>query len=230
MAFTTQYNLVAQCVTKVVTFKERDNGVRLASVGTGTIVNDGSMILTCAHCVDENVNSGILINNNIFRCESLIKDNNLDIAILKFNQKVGKPVPICSASDSNDIKIGDDSFVVGYPLNCKDQVLLPSTISSLSTESIRIASNVNHGNSGGPLFNTNGDQIGVVNAKHGKLSELLEQFSQLPVPSMTINGVNTWEVLQQIIHEMSQNLNLGLGYAIPINYIRMVSPELKQYL
>ena len=230
MAFTEQYNLISQCVTKVVIFKQSDKGVLPTSIGTGTIINDGSMILTCAHCVDGDGNSGILVSNNILKCESVIKDNDIDIAILKFNVKIGNPVSLCPASDSGNLKIGEDSFVVGYPLNCQEQVLLPSTISSLSANSIRIASNVNHGNSGGPLFNTNGVQIGVVNAKHGNLSNLLEQFSQLPVPSLTINGVNTWGVLQQIIREMRQNLNLGLGYAIPINYIRKVSSRLKQYL
>ena len=115
-------------------------------------------------------------------------------------------------------------------MNCEEQVLLPSTISSLGVDFIRIASNINHGNSGGPLFNANGVQIGVVNAKHGNLSNLLDKFSRLPVPNLTINGVNTWVILQQLIREMKSNLNLGLGYAIPINHIRSVSPEIKQYL
>lgn len=150
MAFTTQYNLISQCVIKVVVFERIDNDkVKLTSIGTGTIINDGSMILTCAHCVDQRENSGIIFNGNLLQCESVVKDNSLDIAILKYGQKIGNPVSLCPASDSSTLKIGDDSFVVGYLLNCEDQVLLPSTISSLTVKSIRIASNVNHGNSGG---------------------------------------------------------------------------------
>lgn len=231
MAFATQYYSISKSVIKVVVFNQIGNGkVMLKSIGTGTIINDGSMILTCAHCVDQRENSGIMIEKRTLKCKSIIKDETLDVALLQFGEKIGNPVSLCSASDSSNLQIGDDSFVVGYPLHCEEQVLLPSTISSLNVNSIRIASNINHGNSGGPLFNANGVQIGVVNAKHGNLSDLLDKFSRLPAPSITINEVNTWEILQQTIREMKRNLNLGLGYAIPINHIRSVSPEIKNYL
>ena len=200
MAFATQYYSISKSVIKVVVFNQIGNGkVMLKSIGTGTIINDGSMVLTCAHCVDQRENSGIVFENKFLKCESVIKDNNLDVAILQFDKKIGNSVPLCTASESSNLQIGDDSFVVGYPMNCEEQVLLPSTISSLGVDFIRIASNINHGNSGGPLFNANGVQIGVVNAKHGNLSDLLDKFSRLPAPSITINEVNTYSVSSRLL-------------------------------
>ena len=234
MSFTSQFSEVSESVVQVVAGVLQGNTLDVVTRGTGTIINDGSMVLTCAHCVNKEMTNAIKVNNSpsFIPCASLIQDPNskLDIAIIKFNQKIGKPVQFLSQTSCSKIQIGNDAFVVGYPMYCKDQVLFPSTIASISDASIRIASNINHGNSGGPLFDINGKQIGVVNAKHGKLSGLLENFTQLQVPRMTINNVNTWAVLQQLIREMEYNLNLGIGYAIPIHQIRTVSSVFNQYL
>jgi len=80
---------------------------------------------------------------------------------------------------------------------------------------------VNHGNSGGPLFNLSGEQIGVVNAKHGSLSTFLHQIMIAnPSGQLFISGINPITVIQQLISEMQKNLNLGIGYAIPTATLR----------
>ena len=88
----------------------------------------------------------------------------------------------------------------------------------------RIDASVNHGNSGGPLFNSVGELVGVVNAKHGSLSNFLQQVQNAtPGASVSIVGINPIQVIQQLIGEMQRNLNLGIGYAIPTDHIGSLS-------
>lgn len=74
------------------------------------------------------------------------------------------------------------------------------------------------------MFNSEGELVGVINAKHGSLSNFLKQVqnSNSGGVMMSIGGIDPVQTLKQLIKEMQNNLNLGIGYAIPIN-------ELKKY-
>jgi serine protease Do len=154
----------------------------------------------------------------------LFQDNAADIALITFPNTVGTPVTF---SNSSLCKVGNGAFVVGYPMGFIEQVLLSAHIASITASDLRIDASVNHGNSGGPLFNVNGEQIGVVNAKHGSLSTFLTQVQAArPGASITVGGINPIQVLQQLIDEMQKNLNLGIGYAIPSARIKGLHPTL----
>ena len=106
-------------------------------------------------------------------------------------------------------------------------MLLSTHIASITASHLRIDASVNHGNSGGPLFNVNGEQIGVVNAKHGSLSAFLTQVQAArPGAAIVVGGINPVEVLQRLIEEMQRNLNLGIGYAIPSARMKGLHPTL----
>ena len=71
-------------------------------------------------------------------------------------------------------EVGEDIFVLGYPLlsSMGDEVKLTTgVISSRSgiqgdVSAYQISAPIQPGNSGGPLFDTNGDVVGIVNSKH----------------------------------------------------------------
>lgn len=93
-------------------------------------------------------------------------------------------------------------------------------IAAFENNLIKINTSVNNGNSGGPLLNLNGEIVGVVNAKLGRLSDYLQSIEQQrPQACIQIAGVDPMQVIQQMIREMQQNLNLGIGYAIPTSRI-----------
>lgn len=197
------------------------NGSTAISFGSGSIIDSGKIVLTCEHCVVTGAQMAIsdpatpgraLFGNVIF------SDPTLDIALIEFSQAIGTPV---SLANSSSCLVGHGAFVVGFPMGVTEQTLFSAHIASIAGNHLRIDASVNHGNSGGPLFNLKGEQIGIVNAKHGSLSQFLTTIKNAkPGASMSISGIDPVKVIQALIEEMQKNLNLGIGYAIPTATIK----------
>jgi len=217
MPLSQQYQTVKDGVVQVLAI----DGQTPISFGSGSVIGSGHHVLTCAHCLvpgaqmsiaDMSQPGRVLLGNPVFT------DQQNDIALLEFPQPVGMPVKL---ANSNSCAIGHGVFVVGFPMGISEQVLLAAHIASVTSACLRVDASVNHGNSGGPLFNLAGEQIGVVNAKHGSLSEYLTQLMNArPVASMLIDGVDPVQSIQVLISEMQKNLNLGIGYAVPTSVIK----------
>lgn len=197
-------------------------GDNVSSSGTGAVINDGKMVLTCSHCCNSDCKTGIY-NNRTFIEGAIIFDNSEeDIAILEFKEKLGEPLKII---DSEYLEIGNEVFTVGYPLN-KDKTLIAGHVAGFEDGLIKIDSSINNGNSGGPLFNINGEIIGVINAKVGALTPYLREIQNKNVQigkGVFINGVNFIEAEQEKIKAMRERTNVGIGYAIPTHKIKTVS-------
>ncbi|WP_083858214.1 S1 family peptidase [Gallaecimonas xiamenensis] len=227
MPLTNQYKKVRDCVVQVVAL----NGQNIVGSGSGSVIGAGNHVLTCDHCIVDGAQMAIIDpanSTNGIHGNVIFRDSNSDIAILEFTNVVGKPVVF---SDSSNCEVGNGAFVVGYPMNIMEQVLLSAHIASITTSLIRIDSSVNHGNSGGPLFNLAGEQIGVVNAKHGSLSNYLNQLMNAkPTMSMQVGGIDPVQSIQVLIGEMQKNLNLGIGYAVPSKVIKQLHPMLTKLI
>jgi S1-C subfamily serine protease len=193
------------------------------SSGTGVIIGTGNLVLTCAHCIMPNMTTVARFSgeNNGFVGSIALNDDRADIALIEFQQQIGSPAPIRTSSS---LMIGHEAFAVGFPNNIDKITALSANIAGFEPysgfESIRIDASINHGNSGGPLFNAAGEVTGIVNAKHGSLSNFLQQISQAqPTAMVSIAGIDPIKTIQQLISEMQRNLNLGIGYAIPTDHI-----------
>jgi S1-C subfamily serine protease len=225
--FSQQFDLVKDSVVNLLVLNNLEEKIEISS-GTGVLISQGDVIITCAHCVYPENNFARINGSNIGEpLEVIFYDDNLDIAILKARKYLGIPAKL---KDSSTVKIGQEAFVLGFPHGVKDITLLSAHIAGYTTNNlIRIDSPVNHGNSGGPLFNTNGEVVGIVNLKHGRLSYFLEEIKELQTPEnvLAFNMVNPGKIIKQVVTEMEKNLNLGLGYAIPINSIGKRIPEIQ---
>ncbi|TSI08593.1 serine protease [Lysinibacillus sp. BW-2-10] len=196
---------------------------KVISSGSGVIIGDGTKIITCSHCIKPNLLNIARFSgeDNARECKITFNDPIKDIAILEVDKSLGKGVRM---GDSSAVKIGQEAFVVGFPLNIKKITALSANIAGFEPldgfELIRIDSSINHGNSGGPLFNSEGELVGIVNAKHGGLSYILTEVQQAKSKEMeVIGGTNLVKFIQILIKQMQRNLNLGIGYAIPINTV-----------
>ena len=223
MDFSTEYSQVQNSVIRILAITGQGVNQQMVSSGSGVLIDDGTKALTCSHCIVPNTTAvGVLSGQNNGQIGNVIfNDPNLDIAIIEFQQSINPGVTI---GDSNNVLVGQEAFVVGFPSHTNDITALSANIAGFQNNNgaqlIKIDASVNHGNSGGPLFNANGELIGIVNAKFGNLSQFLNQVQQAnPQASMSIGGINPVQVIQQLIGEMKKNLNLGMGSAVSIRAI-----------
>ncbi|MFA5423870.1 MAG: serine protease [Phycisphaerae bacterium] len=223
MPLTELYQQVKDGVVQVLAL----NSSTPLSFGSGSVIDSGRIVLTCEHCIvpgaqmaiaNPKVLGQVLFGNVVF------SDATMDIALIEFPQVIGTPVKF---ANSNSCAVGNGAFVVGFPMGVTEQTLFSAHIASITGTHLRIDASVNHGNSGGPLFNLNGEQIGVINAKHGSLSEFLTQIKNAtPMGSVRIAGMDPVKAIQALIEEMQKNLNLGIGYAIPTAALKPLHPTL----
>ncbi len=105
-------------------------------------------------------------------------------------------------------------------LSDSEKTLTSGNIAAFEHGLIKLDTSINNGNSGGPLFNVNGEIIGIINLKLGKLSNSLENVEQTqPKIKISMEGIDAIETIQQMLREMQKNINLGIGYAIPSDTI-----------
>jgi S1-C subfamily serine protease len=229
MDFSNEYNNVQNSVIRVISIINQGGiNQQIVSAGSGVLIDNGKRVLTCSHCIVANtITVGVLSGQNNGQIGIVIfNDVNLDIAIIEFQQTLGPGVVL---GNSNNTQIGQEAFVVGFPSHTTNITALGAHIAGFEPnngiELIKIDASVNHGNSGGPLFNSAGELIGIVNSKFGNLSSFLNQIQQANTGgiSMAIGGIDPVQVLQQLISEMKKNLNLGMGSAVPLRAIGNVT-------
>ena len=220
MDFSAEFQNIQGSVVNVLALDAQKNAV---SSGSGTIIGGGNYVLTCAHCIIPNTTTVARFSgqNNGQIGNVVFIDQQVDVAVIQFQNSLG---PSATLRASSSVQIGYEVFAVGFPNNISQITALSGNVAGFEPNQnysyIRIDASVNYGNSGGPLFNSAGEVIGVVNAKHGSLSNFLQQVQAAqPGASMSIDGINPVQVIQQLISEMQKNLNLGIGYAIPVDHI-----------
>ena len=228
MPLTQSYKKVKDGVVQVLAL----NGHDIISFGSGSIIGPGNVVLTCEHCIVPGTQTAIRNPNNqnmALNGNVIFSNKSPDVALIEFPNIIGTPVCF---GNSDGCEVGNGAFVVGFPMGIIEKTLLSAHIACISNGFFRIDASVNHGNSGGPLFNMDGKQIGVINAKHGSLPQFLETIEHAqPNAKIIISGIiDPVETLQALIREMKINLNLGIGYAIPTEAIKNLHPVLQKYV
>ena len=134
--------------------------------GSGFIVSPDGIILTNAHVVrDADEVTVKLQDRREYRAKVLGSDMKTDVAVLKID---AKNLPVVPIGKSNDLKVGEWVLAIGSPFGLESTVtagVVSAKGRSLQNESyvpfIQTDVAVNPGNSGGPLFNTRGEVIGI---------------------------------------------------------------------
>ena len=143
--------------------------VNLISGGTGFLIDAKGFIITNAHVLKGN--SAIVVNNegDEFNADIAFIDVKKDLAILKIKDEDFKALKSLPYSiDKKNIDLGEEIFTLGFPKN--DITYTQGYLSSNTgldgdTSSYQIQMNSNPGNSGGPVFNKNGEIVGVLSSK-----------------------------------------------------------------
>ena len=135
-------------------------------IGSGFIVTPDGHILTNAHVVGEAKSVRVrLTDRREFTAKVVGTDPQSDIALLKID---AGNLPVVRIGRSQDLRVGQWVVAVGSPFGFENSVtagIVSATSRSLGSQSyvpfIQTDVAVNPGNSGGPLFDMNGNVVGV---------------------------------------------------------------------
>ena len=147
--------------------------------GTGFGISSNGIIVTNYHVIDgaksikvRGVNSDF---NKTYKVKILVSDKNNDLALIQIDDYGFTSLGTIPFTIKTSLAgVGEDIFVLGYPLRATmgDEIKLTNGIVSSKTgfqgdiTSYQISAPVQPGNSGGPLFDYQGNLIGIINAKH----------------------------------------------------------------
>ncbi|BCF96028.1 serine protease [Paraburkholderia sp. PGU19] len=144
-----------------------DDGDRpSASLGSGFIISSDGYVLTNAHVVDgANVVTVKLTDKREYKAKVVGADKQSDVAVLKID---AKDLPTVKIGDPRSSKVGQWVVAIGSPYGFDNTVtsgIISAKSRSLPDENytpfIQTDVPVNPGNSGGPLFNLQGEVIGI---------------------------------------------------------------------
>ena len=146
-----------------------------SGAGSGVIISSDGYILTCAHVVSGASNITVSIGDKDYPATLVGEDTTSDIAVVKVDATGLTPATV---GNSDNLKVGESVMAVGNPLGelggtvtsgivsaLNRSVTIQGTSSTNTMSLIQMDASVSPGNSGGGLFNMNGELIGLVNAK-----------------------------------------------------------------
>jgi len=160
-------------VTGDASFK-KDNS---KSSGSGFFITTNGIIATNAHVVEGASNIEVTVSNEIgnftYKAKVVLTDSKNDVALLQVDDEKFKGLTSIPYGIAENSDVGSKVFTIGYPLNDvmgSNFKVTDGIISSKSgiADDIRyyqISVPIQPGNSGGPLFNKEGNVIGITSAR-----------------------------------------------------------------
>lgn len=140
------------------------------SLGSGFIIDNQGYIITNNHVIDKSEAINVTLSDNTKIEAKLIgKDPKTDLALIKI--ETNRSLSPVKFGDSDKIRVGDWILAIGNPFGLGSSVTA-GIISAKSRDIesgpydnfIQTDASINQGNSGGPMFNLNGEVIGISSA------------------------------------------------------------------
>ena len=157
-------------------FREGDAGNTTGTsiyAGTGFMFSGKDYVITNWHVI-RGMNSIKIkfLNGEKINASVLLKDAENDIAFLKLEKTPQLPPSNIRIGDSSKIRMGDEVFTIGYPAyqilgeNPKYTRGEVNALSGINDDPrvFQVSVQIQPGNSGGPLFNSSGEVIGITQA------------------------------------------------------------------
>jgi serine protease Do len=199
---------------------------RTNSLGSGFVVDPSGIIITNNHVIaDANDVTVILDDGTKLKAQVVGKDSKVDVAVLRV--KPDKPLKAVKFGNSDKVRVGDWVIAVGNPFGLGGSV----TAGIISARNRNIDSGpydnyfqtdaaINKGNSGGPLFNMDGEVIGINTAilspsggsigigfatPAATVTPIIEQLEKYGEARRGWLGVR----IQNVDDQLAESLNLG---------------------
>jgi S1-C subfamily serine protease len=169
--------LVQRCAPAVVSLRSirpvGDDGGAVLDIGSGSVIHSAGWILTNLHVVRDSVRGeAVFYDGSVLPFDVVAGFAPEDLAILRV--RAAKPLPALPIGRSDDLLLGEPVLVIGNPGGLAHTVTtgivsglgrVAATPGGLLAGAIQTNAAINGGNSGGPMINALGQQIGVINSK-----------------------------------------------------------------
>ncbi len=140
---------------------------RINSLGSGFIIDPSGLVVTNNHVIDDADEISVILNDGTkLKADLVGKDTKADLALLRVH--ADKPLKSVKFGDSSKLRLGEWVIAIGNPFSLGGTVTA-GIVSARNRDInsgpydnyIQTDAAINRGNSGGPLFNLDGEVVGI---------------------------------------------------------------------
>jgi S1-C subfamily serine protease len=164
--------VVVRTSGRTISPRSRGRVVSAAGIGSGVLVDPTGKVVTAAHVVQTADAVAVEFPGDVLvNAQVVAADAAADVALLQVERVPSGIIPAV-LGDSDGADVGEQVFVVGAPFGISHTLTvgylsarreLDTTYGAiLPTEFFQTDAAINEGNSGGPMFNLDGEVIGIV--------------------------------------------------------------------
>jgi len=202
---------ISPSIAKIYTLN-REGAV--TGTGSGFLYTKKGILLTCDHVVagSDSILCRFSDDDKFIPAKITLQDTEHDLALLKVETD---REPLFKVDTDKPIRAGMPVLFSGYPLSLEALTTHQGMLSAIATDAVGVTTylidgTVNSGNSGCPLMTSEGEIIGVVNAKRRERSDLLSKVESMTMGAISLHGIDLVEIYQALI----SNVQLGIWYAV----------------
>jgi serine protease Do len=200
---------------------------RVNSLGSGFIIDPSGLVVTNNHVIADADEITVILNDGTRMKATLVgHDQKTDLALLRVKPDPNKPLKFVKFGDSSKLRLGEWVVAIGNPFSLGGTVTA-GIVSARNRDInsgpydnyIQTDAAINRGNSGGPLFNLDGDVVGIntaiISPTGGSIGigfsvpsntaiPVIEQLRQFGETRRGWLGVK----IQQVTDEIADSLNI----------------------
>jgi serine protease Do len=148
--------------------EKSEDMLSVSAAGSGFIIDPTGYIVTNHHVIADSEKISVkLSNGSELEAELVGSDSRTDLALLRVKAK--EALPFVKFANSDIVRVGDSVVTIGNPFGLGGTVtsgIISATSRDINSGTlvdnfIQTDASVNQGNSGGPLFNSSGEVIGI---------------------------------------------------------------------
>lgn len=209
------------------------------SQGSGVLISEQGEILTAAHVVTNAETITVIFHDGQrFPAKVVRLAVVADVALIKLVYFNGD-YPVIELGDSDLVDVGDDIFIIGAPFGI-EYSLSKGIVSGIGVEQSRMAgftfaeffqtdASINQGNSGGPMFNIEGEVIGLVSyivSESGGFDGIGFASTINMTKQLVVNSDRRWTGISGVLvgRELARLLNVPQSSGILIQSVVALSP------
>lgn len=238
------YESLSNSVVKII-IEEKDFSVREGQmvtnqgIGSGVLIDANGLVLTASHVVQtaENIRVQFLDGETI-PAKVVSSAPFADVAAIQLSWAPKNKV-VAKLGDSDGVRVGDEVFLIGSPYGL-DFSLSVGYISGRHKKSrfangthvmefFQTDASINHGNSGGPMFNMKGEVVGLASyilSESGGFQGLGFAATSNVCKDLLLDEVTPWTGMEAVLvgGELGSALNIPQNVGLLVQKVTLFSP------